>query len=43
MLHFLNDLLSTIEPANQILQKRDIGFRNAIPIIEAVIKSVERL
>lgn len=43
MLHFLNDLLSTIEPANQILQKRDIGFRNAIPIIEAVIESIERL
>lgn len=40
MMHFLNRLLSTIEPANQILQKRDIGFRDAMPVIDAVFNSV---
>lgn len=41
MLHFMDVLLSTIEPANQFLQKRNVGFRHAMPVIEAVIKSVE--
>lgn len=41
MMHFLNRLLSTIEPANQILQKRDIGFREAMPVIDAVFNSVK--
>lgn len=41
MLHFMDVLLCTIEPANQFLQKRNVGFRHAMPVIEAVIKSVE--
>lgn len=41
MLHFFNGLLSTLDPANQILQKRDIGFSQAMPVIEAVFNSVE--
>lgn len=41
MLHFFNGLLSTLEPANQILQKREIGFRQAMPVIEAVFTSLE--
>lgn len=43
MLYSLDQLLSTIEPANQILQRRDVGFRQAMPIIEAVFESVELL
>lgn len=42
MLHFLNGLLSTLDPANKILQKRDIGCRQAMPVIEAVFDSVQR-
>lgn len=43
MLHFLNDFLNTLEPANKILQKRNIGFRQAMPVIEAVIRSLKHL
>lgn len=42
MLHFLNALLNTIEPANQILQKRNVGFRIAVPVIEAVIENIKK-
>lgn len=40
MLQFLNELLCLIEPANQILQKRQVGFRQAMPVIETVLESV---
>lgn len=40
MLQFLCELLSLIEPANKILQSREVGFRQAKPIIEAVHESV---
>lgn len=40
MLQFLNELLSLIEPANKILQSRDVGFPQAKPIIEAVYESI---
>lgn len=42
MLHFLNALLNKLEPANKILQKREIGFRQAMPVIDAVFDNVER-
>ena len=32
-----------IEPDKQILQKRDVGFRMAMPIIDAALESVQRL
>lgn len=41
LLHFLCELLEQIEPANQILQSREVGYRQAIPIIEAVKEKVE--
>lgn len=41
MMHFLNSLFSTLEPANLILQKRDIGFHDAVPVIDAVFNSVK--
>lgn len=40
MLDVLHELLNAIEPANQILQKRDVGFRLAMPVIEAALESV---
>lgn len=43
MLHFLNGLLGALDPATKILQKRDVGFRHAMPVIQAVFESVERL
>lgn len=42
MLHFLNGLLGALEPATKILQKRDVGFRHAMPVIQAVFESVQR-
>lgn len=42
MLHVLHELLNAIGPANQILQKRDVGFRLAMPVIEAALESVQR-
>lgn len=35
-LGFLCKLLGVIEPANQILQKRDVGYRQAMPVIQAM-------
>lgn len=43
LLHFLHELLNILEPANKILQRRDIGFRLAMPVIEAVLNSVQSL
>lgn len=43
MLYALHDLLDVIEPANQILQKRDVGFRLSMPVIDAVLESVQSL
>lgn len=40
MLQFLCQLLSLIEPANKMLQSREVGFPQAKPIIEAVHESV---
>lgn len=41
MLHCMKDLLETLEPANRALQKREIGYRQSIPIISATIEKLE--
>lgn len=43
LLHFLYELLNVLEPANKILQRRDIGYRLAMPVIEAVSSSVQSM
>jgi hypothetical protein len=43
MLHFLNGLLGALELATKILQKHNVGFRRAMPVIQAVFESVQRL
>lgn len=43
MLHSMNGLLGALEPANKILQTRDVGFRHAMPVIQAVFENVQRL
>lgn len=41
MLHCMKDLLEVIDPANIALQKREIGYRQSIPIISATITQLE--
>lgn len=43
LLLFLYELLSLIEPANKMLQNREVGFPQAKPIIEAVSESIHAL
>lgn len=43
MLQFLHELLNLIEPANKMLQNREVGFPQAKPLIEAVSESVQAL
>lgn len=43
LLEFLSKLLGIIEPANQVLQKRDTGYRKAMPIIQAVKKNIQAM
>lgn len=43
VLQFLCELLNAMEPANRILQSRDIGFRQAMPVIEAANENVKLL
>lgn len=40
LLLFLDEILSVIKPADTIFQKRDIGYKRAMPVLEAVISSV---
>lgn len=40
MLNFLCELLNLVEPANKLLQSREVGFPRAKPIIEAVHESI---
>lgn len=42
MLHCMKDLLQTIEPANNALQSREIGYRQAIPIISETITQLQK-
>lgn len=41
MLHFYNGLFGALEPVNKILQMRHIGFRTAMPVIEAVCETIQ--
>lgn len=43
LLEILCKLFGIMEPANQILQQRDTGYRNAMPIMEAVKSNVHAL
>lgn len=43
LLKFLCKLMGIIEPANQILQQRDTGYRKAMPIIQAVKENIQAL
>lgn len=43
MLQFSCELLNLIEPANQILEKREIGFSHAIGVIEATSINLKHL
>lgn len=37
---FVNEVLSVISPADTIFQKREIGYKRAMPVIEAVKSSI---
>ena len=43
LLGFLFKLLGVIEPANQILQKREVGYRQAMPVIQAVKTNINAM
>lgn len=40
LLCFMCELLGVIEPANRLLQSREVGFRKAMPIIDAVMEKL---
>lgn len=40
MVTFMKEFLNFIAPADKILQSRDVGFREALPIIDDVIKKI---
>ncbi|KAJ6639284.1 Zinc finger protein [Pseudolycoriella hygida] len=40
MVTFMKEFLNYIAPADRILQSRDVGFREALPIIDDVIRKV---
>lgn len=43
MLQFLKHLLDLIEPANKLLQLREFSYCEAMPVVNFVIKEVEKL
>ena len=43
MLAFLNTFLNTISPVDKILQSRDVGFREAIPVLESAMHEIQKL
>lgn len=43
MLLFMKEFLNLISPADKILQSRDIGYREAMPVIKTVISEVQKL
>lgn len=43
MLVFMKKFLNTIAPADKILQSRDIGFREAMPVIRDVLSKIVEL
>lgn len=40
---FMNSFLNLIAPADKILQSRDVGFREAVPVIETVKSEILKL
>lgn len=40
---YMKDLLEIIRPADKILQSREIGYVDALPVIQSVLKKVENL
>ncbi|KAJ6639798.1 Zinc finger MYM-type protein 1 [Pseudolycoriella hygida] len=43
MPEFMKTFLNTISPADKILQSRDVGFREAVPVIESVMTEIQKL
>lgn len=43
MLVYMREFLNLISPADKILQSRDVGFREAMPVINTVITEVRKL
>lgn len=43
LMEFLSNLFGIMEPANQILQRRDIGYRQAMPVIQSVKISIQQM
>lgn len=43
MLQFMKIFLNTTSPADKILQSRDVGYREALPVIHSVMSEVEKL
>lgn len=43
MLIFMKEFLNTIAPADKVLQSRDVGFREAQPIIQDVVSKILKL
>lgn len=40
---FMKDILEIIKPADKILQSREIGYADAVPVIKAVLNALESL
>lgn len=40
MLAYMKEFLNFIAPADKILQSRDVGYRDALPVIDGVIKKI---
>lgn len=43
MMVFLKDLLEILKPADKILQAREVGYVDAVPVIAAVLEKIEEL
>lgn len=43
MMVFLKELLEVLKPADKILQSREVGYVEAVPVITAVINEVKKL
>lgn len=43
LLLFMKEFLNLISPADKILQSRDVGFREAMPVIQEVVSNIRNL
>lgn len=43
MMVFLKNLLDILKPADKVLQSREIGYVDAVPVIAAVLEQIEKL